>query len=58
MHKISKIKDRINLDLTVSMKATRIERQRLKTLKPQLLSEKKCIKKTEWSQRYIQRCWC
>ena len=58
MHKRSIIKDRINLDLTVSMKATRIERQRLKMLKLQLLSEKKCIKKTEWSWKYIQRCWC
>ena len=41
MHKRSKIKDTIKPDLTVSMKAARIERQRVKMLKPQLLSEKK-----------------
>ena len=37
----SKIKDTIKPDLTVSIKAARIERQRVKMLKPQLLSEKK-----------------
>ena len=41
MHKRSKIKDTIKPDLTVSIKAARIERQRVKMLKPQLLSEKK-----------------
>ena len=41
MHKISKIKDAIKPDLTVSMKAAKIEKQRVKILKPQLLSEKK-----------------
>ena len=41
MHKRSKVKDTIKPDLTISMKAARIERQRVKMLKPQLLSEKK-----------------
>ena len=45
MHKRSKITATIKLDLTVCMKAARIERQRVKMLKPQLLSEKKFIKK-------------
>ena len=41
------------------MKEARIERQRDKMLKPQLLSEKKCLeKKTKCSWRNIQRCWC
>ena len=47
MHKRSRIKDTINPDLTVSMKAARIERQRVKMLKPQLLSEKKCKDKRQ-----------
>ena len=38
MHKRSKIKDTIKPDLTVSLKAARIERQRVKMLKQQLLS--------------------
>ena len=42
MHKKSKIKGIIKSDLTVSMKEARIERQRVKMLKPQLLLEKKC----------------
>ena len=59
MHKRSKTKDTIKPDLTVSMKAARIERQRVKMLKSQLLSEKKWAeKKTECSRRNIQRCWC
>ena len=41
MHKRSKIKDIIKPDLTVSMKAAIIGRQRVKQLKPQLISEKK-----------------
>ena len=41
MQKRSKTKDTIKPDLTVSMKAARIERQRVKMLKPQLLSDKK-----------------
>ena len=47
MHKRSKIKDTIKPDLTVSIKAARIERQRVKMLKPQLLSEKKCLEKRQ-----------
>ena len=47
MHKRSKIKDTVNPDLTVSMKAARIERQRVNMLKPQLLSEKKCKEKRQ-----------
>ena len=42
MHKRSKIKVTIKPDLTVSMKEARIERQIVKMLKPQLLSENKC----------------
>ena len=34
MHKRTKIKDAIKPDLTVSMKEARIERQRVKMLKP------------------------
>ena len=45
MQKRSKIKDTIKPDLAVSMKAARIERQRVKKFKPQLLSEKKCKEK-------------
>ena len=44
MHKRSKNKDTIILGLSVSMKATRIEKQRIKMLEPQLLSENKCLK--------------
>ena len=47
MHKRSKIKDAILPDLTVSIKATKIERQRVKMLKPQLLSEKICKEKRQ-----------
>ena len=47
MHKRSKIRDTIKPDLTVSMKAARIERQRVKMLKPQLLSEKKFKEKRQ-----------
>ena len=47
MHKISKIKVTIKPDLTVSMKAARIERQRVKKLIPQLLSEKKFKEKRQ-----------
>ena len=47
MHKRSKTKDTIKPDLTVSMKAARIERQRVKILKPQLLSEKKLAEKRQ-----------
>ena len=47
MHKRSKIEDTIKPDLTVSMKAARIERQRVKMLKPQLLSEKKWAEKRQ-----------
>ena len=47
MHKRSKIKDTIKPDLTVSMKATRIEIQRVKMLKPQLHSEKKFKEKRQ-----------
>ena len=47
MHKISKIKYTIKPDLTVSMKAARIERQRVKMLKQQLLSEKKLKEKRQ-----------
>ena len=45
MHKRSKIKTTIMLDLTVCVKAARIERQRVKMLKPQLLSERNSLKK-------------
>ena len=47
MHKRSKTKDTIKPDLTVSMKAARIERQRVKMLKPQLLFEKKWAEKRQ-----------
>ena len=47
MHKRSKIKDTIKPDLTVSMKAARLERKRVKMLKPQLLSEKKFKEKRQ-----------
>ena len=47
MHKRSKTKDTIKSDLTVSIKAARIERQRVKMLKPQLLSEKKWEEKRQ-----------
>ena len=47
MHKRSKIEDTIKPDLTVRMKAARIERQRVKMLKPQLLSEKKWAEKRQ-----------
>ena len=40
MHKRSKNKATIKLDLTVIMKEARIKRQRVKILKSQLLSEK------------------
>ena len=59
MHKRSKIKDTIKPDLTVSMKAVRKERQRVKIYKPQFTFWKEMQrKKTECSWRYIQRCWC
>ena len=45
MNKRSKIKDTIKHDLSVSMKAARIERQKAKMLKPQLFSENKRKKK-------------
>ena len=45
MHKRSKIKDAIKPDLTLSMKTARIERQRVKMLKPQLHSGKNSKKK-------------
>ena len=47
MHKRSKIKDTVKPDLAVSMKAARIERQRVKMFKPQLFSEKKCKEKRQ-----------
>ena len=47
MHKRSKTKDTIKPDLTVSMKAARIERQRVKMFKPQLISEKKFKEKRQ-----------
>ena len=45
MNKRSKIKDTIKPDLSVSMKAARIERQKAKMLEPQLFSENKRKKK-------------
>ena len=45
MHKRYKIKDKIKPDLTVSMKVARIERRRVKMLKPQLLSLKNAKKR-------------
>ena len=47
MQKRSKIKGIIKPDLKVSMKEARIERKRVKMLKPQLLSEKKCLEKRQ-----------
>ena len=59
MHKISKTKDTIKSDLTVSMKTARIERQRVKMLKPQFTFWKEIQrKKTVSSWKNIQRCWC
>ena len=47
MQKRSKNKDIIKPNLTVSMKADRLEIQRIKMLKSQLLSEKKCLEKRQ-----------
>ena len=58
LYKRSKNKDTLKPDLTVIIKAARIERQRVKMLKQQLLLEIKWLKLTENNWRYIQWYWC
>ena len=58
MHKRSKIKDAIQPNLTVSIKATKIEKQKVKMLNTITFWKEMQRRKTECSWSYIQRCSC